>query len=265
MKEEDYCQVFSNYDQIRVQYTIPIGADISIIVRNEKTGTETILTPDLIQTNSENDIYNVTFEQIEPGCYSFSFYQNVVPLKLIAVSYFKIKHVDDIESSILFTCTNDSNLFDAQFQDSQEEQFYFNFRVEGGFIPSEMQFNVDAENFRDQRYSNTQLSAFPYKIKRLTIGNGKGVPYWVAEKINWILACSEVKINGLGHVRSDGSAPELVETGDRFYPKYVYKIDVEESDNTPLLDFTLGSTEWILRNGYWQDGIWTTSGYWKSY
>lgn len=264
MIDECYTQVFSNYDYIRVQYSKPVSIHIKIVLHNETTGTETELIPVLIESDyiAGTETFGISFKASELGNYTFTIYQIYATPKLIAQSRFIIKDFREIDSSILFTYINETNTFDTYFNNAEEEKFPFNFRIEGGFVPSEIQYLVDSENFRDQRYSSTQLSAFPYKVKKLTLGTSLGVPNWVAEKINWILACSEVKINGESYVRSEGSYPELVEVSGIEYPLYVYKIDVEEAENTPLLDFILGSYEWILRNGRWQSGVWISSGYW---
>jgi len=107
---------------------------------------------------------------------------------------------------------------------------YFDFRFEGGFLPSENNFPVDTNDFRDQRYTQTQLSALPYKVKTLTAGSRAGVPYWVGEKINLIFSCSSVHIGKLEYVRSEGSEPEVNQINE-LYPLYVYKIALEVKDN----------------------------------
>lgn len=188
---------------------------------------------------------------------------NIQGGRQLAYSYYKIDDFQNlIDNTILITATNETNLFNTIFTSEQEESFLFRFRIEGGFMPGEINFQVDSENFRDQRYSNYQLSADPYKTKTLTIGNGFGAPNWVAEKVNLLLSCSEVYINGVLHSRVEGASPEVNELGNRYYPKYVYKIELEETDNNSTIAFPVGSTEWLLRNGHWEDGIWTDSGTW---
>jgi hypothetical protein len=110
------------------------------------------------------------------------------------------------------------------------ESIYFDFRVEGGFLPSERTFAADSGDFRDQRYTPTQLSARPYQKKTLCIGNRKGVPYWVGKKINLIFSCSFVEVNGVEHVRSQNSEPEVNPIAD-LYPLIAYKIELEEKEN----------------------------------
>jgi hypothetical protein len=107
---------------------------------------------------------------------------------------------------------------------------YFDFRVEGGFLPSERTFASESGDFRDQRYTPTQLSSRPYQKKTLCIGGRKGVPYWVGKKINQIFSCSFVEVNDVEHVRSENAEPQINPVAD-LYPLMVYKIDLEEKEN----------------------------------
>jgi hypothetical protein len=110
------------------------------------------------------------------------------------------------------------------------ESIFFCFRVEGGFLPSDRMFAGESGEFRDQRYTPTQLSSFPYQKKTLCVGNRHGVPYWAGKKINQLLSCSFVAINGIEHVRSQNAEPQINPVGD-LYPLMVYNIDVEEKEN----------------------------------
>jgi hypothetical protein len=110
------------------------------------------------------------------------------------------------------------------------ESVYFDFRTEGGFLPSERTFAAESGDFRDQRYTPTQLSSRPYQKKTLSIGTRHGVPYWTGKKINQIFSCSFVEVNDTEHVRSENSEPEVIPVAD-LYPLMVYKIELEEKEN----------------------------------
>jgi hypothetical protein len=104
------------------------------------------------------------------------------------------------------------------------ESIYFNFRVEGGFLPSERSFAAESGDFRDQRYTPSQLSGHPRQKKTLCAGTREGVPYWVGKKLNQLFSCSFVEINGIEHVRSQNAEPKINAVAD-LYPLIEYKID----------------------------------------
>lgn len=81
--------------------------------------------------------------------------------------------------------------------------FVSSFRVEGGinqFTPS-----FQDESFIDQRYNNTLLSSVGYRVFTLYVGNAVGVPDWVADRINEILTCDTVKIDGVYYAKASGA------------------------------------------------------------
>lgn len=263
MQNVKYAQIFGKNDEITIQLSRPADKEVEVSLINLNTGETTVITGYSQLIEDDTNILNYSFSTKEIGCFQLLIKQLTPREKEISSAYFQVKEYSELRDTILFTYSNNKNIFDTLFVG--ETYTFFNYRIKGGFLPSGISFKADTENFKDQSYSPVQLSAFPYKTKSLTVGDALGVPYWVAEKINLIFSLTDILINAVPHVRSDGSVPELTEVGDRFYPLYVYNIDLEEAENSQLLRFMLASTEWILEHGSWQDGVWKAAGFWKNY
>ena len=102
------------------------------------------------------------------------------------------------------------------------EQYYFSWRIPGGFKDDGWVFGVDNEQFTDSMYEQTDIFSHEQLRKTLTLGNSIGVPPWYANLLNMILSCSHVYIDEERYVRSEGSVPEqtvMIET----LRSYIYK------------------------------------------
>ena len=227
-----YEQKFRVGDTVRVQYSVPKQAPFRIIPQLVDRDTEEVteLTPSLIslENNDTYDVADVSFIAPGAGLFTFRIVQGTTPEHIAAYSDFCVE--EDSSDTVLFGYENRRDEFDVFFRGRP-----FCFRVEGVFLPSERTFDVENETFRDQRYTLTQLSALPYSKQTLTVGGGYGVPYWVAEKINLILSMTDISINGIPYVRSEGAAPELTQLHND-YPLFVYKIELERKKTGYGLD-----------------------------
>lgn len=225
-EEVCYMQKFGLNDTIRIQFTAEYQPEYYYL--------------------KVSDVYGKTISQVQfEDIYYFShisIYECVYPLSsLIEGNIFRLSIVneneeiththicilpkEELHKTILIECTNYANDYDAIFLPEKK----FQFRVEGGIYQANAKQNVDNETFRDQLSSLHQLSAFPYEVNVLTIGNSNGVPQWVGNKINYIFSLSSVYVNNKETVRSEGSIPELVQL-QPYYPLYVFNMDIEQKD-----------------------------------
>lgn len=215
--DTEYFQRFTPSDTIRIQFSAdyPTFRDITVTLINEEI--ETAITPDILRQSICNTIAEVTLNNLAIGRYTLK----IASADEVAYSDFCI--VESFPESILLSYVNYRNEYGTIFRD----EFYF--RVEGIFLPEEHSFSVSSEDFRDQRYTSHQLSAFPYEPMTLTVGLGFGVPNWVGRKVNHAFSCSETYIDGMRFTRSEGSAPEG-EPLEGSLPLIIYKIVIEKVD-----------------------------------
>jgi len=125
------------------------------------------------------------------------------------------------------------NQFKTMHQvDTGTQNMGLTYTVEGGVQIGATRYGVDETGFRDQRYNPHTLSANTNRLMTLTIGGAKGVPEYVGEMVNNILACDTVFLNGKRIARAEGSVPEpiLIAKG---YPYVNYSVDVEVIPTEP--------------------------------
>lgn len=171
------------------------------------------------------------------GCYTMAF--GLQPYNLIlASSPFRV--VDELPDSVLFEVANDEDEFGTVFSGQQ-----FRFRAEAVWLPADAAFQSENQTFRDQNGTLHQLSATPYETRVLTVGGGVstvGVPNWVGRKVNKLLACSAVTIDGAAYARSEGAGVERTDIADN-WPLFLYKVTLEPADDTHALPLP---QQWLL-------------------
>ena len=88
-------------------------------------------------------------------------------------------------------------------------QYYFYWRVPGGFKDSGWTFSAESNQFLTQYADIIQLSGSESTQKVFTLGHSEGVPIWYGEMLNRILTCTHVYFDGDRYSRKDTSAPEV--------------------------------------------------------
>ena len=88
-------------------------------------------------------------------------------------------------------------------------QYFFDFRVPGGFKDSGWTFGVESEQFVGPDAEITQLYGLESVQKTFTMGTGRGVPVWFGEMLNRILVCSHVYFDKVKYARKDTCVPEM--------------------------------------------------------
>lgn len=104
--------------------------------------------------------------------------------------------------------------------------------VECGFIPNDFQSKTQREDFEQQDMMNDLVSSRPYVIEPITFGTSKGIPNWLAHKLNIIFLLSDVKIEGETVVRASGAEMELVERTNNGLG--VYKLNLQSFEDNYL-------------------------------
>ena len=222
-----YVQKFAPGDTIRCQLSLTDDANVSIKFKDHRTGevSDVNIVELLVQDNLTT--YYFEYTGLDFGRYEV-FITNYWYEEKVASCVFDVMPPDMLQNTVLFRYENREDRYDTVFLNG-DNHYSFDFRVEGGFLFSEIKSQVNNNTFRDQSYRIYQLSAYPYQTKTLTLGTSRGVPWWVAEKVNLIFSLSDVLIGDDIYTRSEGSSPEVTEI-DRNYPLYVIKMDVEPAE-----------------------------------
>lgn len=221
----DYIPKFLPTDNIQVQYVVK-DFTLTPYLKNICTGEVKQLSPVLLLENESEKCYQLTINNSSISSdteFNLYFASDQDGEKIKDANFCVCTELPD---TILLEYTNRKNVYETIFDGIDR----FLFRVEGAFLPQEISFENNTEEFRDQRYVSKILSSTAFEKKTLTLGGGMGVPNWVARKINLIFSLSSVHVEGNPMVRSDGGAVELTEIG-KYYPLYIYKIVLEDGED----------------------------------
>lgn len=146
-----------------------------------------------------------------------------------------INVTESIPHSLLFKYKNSKNDFDTIFKqfDTQHQ-----FAIQGTLSKLIPEFNEDV--FEDQDRELVNLRATPYRLYKLQIGVDKGVPDWAIDKLNYIIGCDNLKINGISFVVNDNNKWDVVETDNSLYAA---TITLREKDLSLPFKFSVNNTE----------------------
>ncbi|MBJ2189157.1 MAG: hypothetical protein JFR41_11105 [Muribaculaceae bacterium] len=115
-------------------------------------------------------------------------------------------------------------------------QYFFEFRVPGGFSDSGWAFAVDNEQFTTPYADISQLYGLESIQKRFTLGWSRGVPVWFGEMLNRLLTCSHVYFDGVRYSRVESNVPEMTAVQDGV-DSFVFSQMLQQSMHLdPLID-----------------------------
>lgn len=127
------------------------------------------------------------------------------------------------ENTVFIEAKNDENAFSIIF----DTDFVVKLRVDAildNFTPK-----ADRIIYNDQVRNNTLLYGVSYREFRLNIGGRQGIADWMIDKINRILACDEVSIDGEYYTVADGADWEPNRGED--YPLVGWRININPVEN----------------------------------
>lgn len=203
--DSEYIQTFATTDQILLQL---IGKRIATVVA------QVISEPDgavlyQIQFNrwdiNEDVALRFTTISLSPGYYSVSI-MGVGRSEVFRVTDDPL--ILDKTTLIQYSMNNNRQRQDAVFF-IDGMQYFFDFRVPGGFKDSNWTFGVESEQFVTPYADISQLFGLESTQKRFTLGGSMGVPVWFGEMLNRILICSHVYFDGIKYSRKEANVPEL--------------------------------------------------------
>lgn len=203
--ESDYIQMFATTDRILLQLLGPKDEISAAQVLTEPGGKP--LYQIYFNTWDINSNTRLRFASISlsPGLYS---------VNIMGVGRSEVFRVTDnarlLEKTTLiqYSMKNNRQRNDAVFF-INGMQYFFDFRVPGGFKDSNWTFAVESEQFVTPQADISQLFGLESTQKRFTLGGSMGVPVWFGEMLNRILICSHVYFDGVKYSRKEANVPEL--------------------------------------------------------
>lgn len=128
-----------------------------------------------------------------------------------------------IDDTLLFEFTN--------------SRFYCDTIFENGFSPRVRTYGrlkpkapASRDNvYEDQVLNMTMLNSKPYRLWELQLSAASGIPPWFIHKLNWVLGCDDLKIDGRAYTKNEGA--KLEESAVPGYPMFGYTIEMREKLN----------------------------------
>lgn len=216
----NYCIKYSTSDIIKLQFHCD-SDPVVLIVLDENNEVVTTSTLNWILRNK----YDTSMFVYEASISLNSFTAGRYRIKLevgtaVAISEW-IQVLDDISNTILLEYNNTKFYGNVMF----ETGIVFGFRVEGSI--GKMIPKSKDSLYEDEVLNQTILNSRPFRLFKLSIGGTFGIPDWVADRLNWILGCNNIAIDGKYFCKSDGANLEPKE--EENYPLRGYLIDMRES------------------------------------
>jgi hypothetical protein len=164
---------------------------------------------------------DINFTSLTPGFYWMKLVTGVTGMPSFISEPIRI--INNIDSTVLIEYANSSYYGDVVW----ETGITMSFRVEGAI----WRFNPASKDvlYEDQVLNETILSSQPYRTFTLFIGNQFGVPDWLIDKVNRILGCDNLRIDGKFFSKAEGAKWEKKEEDD--YPMSGWSIELREQLN----------------------------------
>lgn len=204
-RDSDYVQTFATTDQILLQIIGKTGFGVMAFVFSEPSG-EVLYQIQFNSwvINSTNMLHFATIS-LSPGLYS------VQIVGLGKSEPFRV--TDDVNvlektTLIQYSMHNNRQRDDCVFF-IDNMQYFFDFRVPGGFKDSNWAFGVENEQFVTDRSDIMQLFALDSIQRKFTLGTSQGCPVWFAALLNRLLCCTYVYFDGVRYSRKDSAVPEM--------------------------------------------------------
>ena len=93
-------------------------------------------------------------------------------------------------------------------------------------------------SYEDQSLDQTLLDSVPYRIWELYVGGTTGIPSYLIDRINRILGCSSLAVDGKSFTKSDGAKLEEKASDDERYPLRGWTVDLQEAENPYAAEYS---------------------------
>lgn len=226
-EKKKYCQKRSIYDNDFFQFESNYDPITLLIINEDGDAVLPFSAQNIVRNKYQPDYFiyevDVDYGALAPGYYYFKMVAGVTSPKLFESEPFEI--LPTIENTVLLEYSNSTYFGDVLW----ETGISMSLRVEG--VISSLNPSSKDNIYEDQSLNLTMLSSFPFETWKLFIGTSEGIPDYVIKRINRILSCDNVKINGKYYSKFDGS-----------------KWEKHEEDNYPMSGWTIELRESLQRN-----------------
>lgn len=197
-----YMQSFSPYDHILLQIIAYNESNSpSVYIVDVIDGKRRMVNMRSWLMNPNETLYFTEITGLNDGLYS-------VEVDGVCSEVFRV--TDDVSGTVLLQYSNPNNRMrkDAVFW-IDGMQYFFDFRIPGGFKDDDWVFGVDNEQYTTSLNDVVDIYSVDNVQKTLTLGSSIGCPVWYAELLNRSLCCSYFYVDGIRYSRVDSNVPEM--------------------------------------------------------
>ena len=218
-----YMQIFAYSDQILIEViAISEYRTITGKLHNLVNGTIIELKWNIWSMNDTTTLYYYVLTGLDNGYYT-------VELNGIVSEIFRVTNdAHELSGTTLIQYSMNDN---RQRKDGvfwiAGKQYFFDWRVPGGFKDTDWIFGVNNEQFTTTDEDVVDLFSNESTQRSFTLGNAAGCPVWFADLLNRIMSCSYVYFDGQRYVRKDSSVPEMTQELENI-KSYIFKILLQE-------------------------------------
>lgn len=200
-----YVQLFARTDRIFIELiTEPEEQEPNVRINNLLNDTSTAILLSSWKMNEDKIIYFYNILLLPCGYYNVTVNGNTSEIFKITDDEHELSETTLIQYSMK---DNKQRLDTVWWIDGM--QYFFDFRVPGGFKDNGWTFGVDNEQFVTSDEDIVELFSHEYTTVLFTLGNGMGCPVWFAELLNRVLCCNYVYFDGVRYARKESNVPEL--------------------------------------------------------
>lgn len=200
-----YIQVFAPTDVILIEIIGEDGQYPNAKINNLLSDISNVIVWNCWDINANQRLYFTTITGLSDGFYTI-FIDKIGYSEPFKITSNKL----ELSYTTLVQYSNKDNKqrLDAIFY-IDRMQYFFDFRVPGGFQDNGWTFGVENEQFVTELSDIIELYSMDSTQHTFTLGTNIGCPVWYAELLNRLLCCNYVYFDGVRYARKDASVPEM--------------------------------------------------------
>lgn len=130
----------------------------------------------------------------------------------------------------------------------------YRLRLFGGYWSKDYVPSSDDVVYNNQVWDFQTVSSIPYDVRKVTFGDGRGIPNYIANILNRIFSCTYIKINGEQVNKIEGAKIEQSNRPDKS-PLSGWTIDVAKASNDYADEYSFVKTVTPSGIGYYTIGF----------
>ena len=246
-----YCQKYTTGDILYLQFladfNFATGATVTLI--DNDGNLKTTYTPAAIGTVGALDAYEVKGDFTDATTAGMYFLKIAVDFATGSVIlYSEPLHIDSShDDTIVLSYRHEFPIHDCIFGGRALPTFHL--RVEGGLKSDGFTPAGKFTQYTDLDYQPVILQSQPFSLYKYTFGNSRGVPNWMADRINRAFSVDVTLIDNIQYMRNEGAKMER--NGESIFPRAGWTLELLKARNDYSERFSGGDE--VIHDGVWDD------------